>query len=927
MKPMHPSGAVFLLLIVAIANSLHIQPVTGGACVPHEREALLTFKWGITGDPASRLASWHQGEQDCCRWRGVRCSNRTGHVVVLHLRNPQVDNPDQTALSGQISPSLLSLHHLRRLDLSLNNLSGPSGVMPEFLGHFKSLRYLNLSGMPFSGRVPPQLGNLSKLHYLDVSNPLGRSLYSTDISWLSNLPLRFLNMAWVNLATATDWAHVVNMIPYLEVIRLPGCLTSANQSLPHLNLTNLEVLDLSWNDFLHPVASCWFWNLTSLRYLELVHTGLYGQMPDALGAMTSLQVLKFSESVSSIDIMMASMKNLCNLEILDLNESNMNGDIIELLPQCSNGKLKELHLGNNHFTGVLPDTIGRGWSSLLILELGNNQLTGHVPSGMDMLSNLRILDLSRNQLTGPLPSEIGMLSNLTDMRLSNNNLSGVITHEHFAGLASLRSIDLSNNKDLKIEVRPGWLPPFSLEFAAFRSCKMGPLFPVWLQYQVDIYELDITNTSIFDRLPDWFATTFSNARYLYMYNNGINGTLPTNLKNMTSLQALNLYSNHLTGQIPQLPINLNSLDISLNNLSGPLPSNFGATNLNVLYLSSNQITGHIPQSICKLNLVELELDNNRLEGEFPQCSEPRITRRLILCNNMLSGKLEEILRTHIELEILNLAWNNFTGTIPASIMNIEGLYHLNLAGNSISGGLPNSLIGTNRVVVDPLSGVDTVNISVTMKGQVRYFYNFETCFMVSIDLSSNHLTGRIPEDIAPLGLENFNLSRNNLTGQIPEKIGAIQSLESLDLSGNKICGEIPQSLSNLTFLSFLNLSDNNLTGRIPSGPQLDGIFTQYPHIYDGNIGLCGNPLQTNCTSNSEPKHGDQKIDEDDSMVLRLSFGLGIGYVVGLWVVFCVILFKRSWRLAYFQVFDKAFDKAYVFLVVTWATWARKAPNH
>ncbi|CAL4987208.1 unnamed protein product [Urochloa decumbens] len=585
---------------IAIANSLHIQPVTGGACVPHEREALLTFKWGITGDPAGRLASWHQGNQDCCRWRGVRCSNRTGHVVVLHLRNPQVDNPDQTALSGQISPSLLSLHHLRRLDLSLNNLSGPSGVMPEFLGHFKSLRYLNLSGMPFSGRVPPQLGNLSKLHYLDVSNPLGRSLYSTDISWLSNLPLRFLNMAWVNLATATDWAHVVNMIPSLEVIRLPGCLTSANQSLPHLNLTNLEVLDLSWNDFLHPVASCWFWNLASLRYLELVHTGLYGQMPDALGAMTSLQVLKFSESVSSIDIMMASMKNLCNLEILDLNESNMNGDI------------------------------------------------------------------------------------------------------------------------------------------------------------------------------------------------------------------------------------------SLNNLSGPLPSNFGATNLNVLYLSSNQITGHIPQSICKLNLVELELDNNRLEGEFPQCSEPRITRRLILCNNMLSGKLEEILRTHIELEILNLAWNNFTGTIPASIMNIEGLYHLNLAGNSISGGLPNRLIGTTRVVVDPLSGVDTVNISVTMKGQ-----------------EESHQYPHI----------------------------------------------------------------------------YDGIFTQYPHIYDGNIGLCGNPLQTNCTGNSEPKHGDQKIDEDDSMVLRLSFGLGIGYVVGLWVVFCVILFKRLWRLAYFQVFDKAFDKAYVFLVVTWATWARKAPNH
>ena len=268
-----------------------------------------------------------------------------------------------------------------------------------------------------------------------------------------------------------------------------------------------------------------------------------------------------------------------------------------------------------------------------------------------------------------------MLSNLTNMDLSSNNLSGVITHEHFAGLASLRTINLSGNI-LKIVVDPEWLPPFKLQRATFASCQMGPLFPAWLRFQTNIDNLDISNTSIFDRLPDWFATTFSNATELYISNNGIDGTLPKKLKNMTSLRILYLDSNKLTGQIFELPTNLYSLDISRNYLSGPLPQNFGAPNLMHLSLFSNHITGHIPQYICELNLDALNLANNYLDGEFPRCFE-RMTavRILILNNNMLSRKLQTILETYRDLKILDLAWNKFIGNIPPTITKLGGLFY------------------------------------------------------------------------------------------------------------------------------------------------------------------------------------------------------------------------------------------------------------
>ena len=143
-------------------------------------------------------------------------------------------------------------------------------------------------------------------------------MYSTDISWLSNLPLIYLNMGAVNLSRIADSAHVVNTIPSLKVLSLSDCsLTSANQSLLLLNLTDLVELSLSANHFDHPVASCWLWNLTSLKHLELAATSLYGQIPDALGGMTSLQALDFSYNEGNIDVVTANMTNLCKLESID----------------------------------------------------------------------------------------------------------------------------------------------------------------------------------------------------------------------------------------------------------------------------------------------------------------------------------------------------------------------------------------------------------------------------------------------------------------------------------------------------------------------------------------------------------------------------------------------------------------------------------
>jgi len=199
---------------------------------------------------------------------------------------------------------------------------------------------------------------------------------------------------------------------------------------------------------------------------------MYGQFPDALGDMTSLQVLDLSFNYNNDEkyrIMTTDLKNLCNLEVLNLDWAFLYGDIAELftnkLPRCSPNKLQELDLNWNQLTGMLPRWIGQ-LTSLVVLNLSRNNITGSLPISVGQLTGLQTLDLSCNNQNGHVPYEIGKLSNLTHLDLNSNKLDGVITEEHLVSARSLKYIDLSYNA-LKIEISSDWQPPFRLDTAYF----------------------------------------------------------------------------------------------------------------------------------------------------------------------------------------------------------------------------------------------------------------------------------------------------------------------------------------------------------------------------------------------------------------------------------------------------------------------------
>ncbi|KAI3757263.1 hypothetical protein L6452_04797 [Arctium lappa] len=104
---------------------------------------------------------------------------------------------------------------------------------------------------------------------------------------------------------------------------------------------------------------------------------------------------------------------------------------------------------------------------------------------------------------------------------------------------------------------------------------------------------------------------------------GLRGSFPMGLKNCRSMSGLDLSSNDISGPIPSdigdvIPY-VTSLDLSNNNLSGPTPPTIAnCTFINVLRLENNHLTGRIPPEISGLDRIKVfSVANNRLSGPIP----------------------------------------------------------------------------------------------------------------------------------------------------------------------------------------------------------------------------------------------------------------------------------------------------------------------
>ncbi|KAM1230247.1 hypothetical protein ACFX2G_041322 [Malus domestica] len=364
------------------------------------------------------------------------------------------------------------------------------------------------------------------------------------------------------------------------------------------------------------------------------------------------------------------------------------------------------------------------------------------------------------------------------------------------------------------------------------------------------------------------------------------------VQNLTSLEVLTLSFVNVSSVIPHSMANLSSLTtLHLRDchLFGEFPTYNKGSSLRMIDVSHNKLQGQLPRSLANCAMLEfLVLSNNRFNDVFPIWLGTLLELKLLaMRHNGFYGVIGNS-RKNVDfpkLRVLDLAYNDFTGAVPSMFPNItvNKSTYMNLdVGYDVDGF--------------PVFSNVAYQLMIATKGLEQYYPKIREEF-ASFDISSNKFEGKIPEFIGNIkDLRSLNLSHNILTGSIPSSFGNLMKLESLDLSQNKLSGRIPQQLVQLNFLSSFNVSHNNLTGAIPQGTQLTSLNVT---SYDGNPGLCGDPLPKKCGNPKAPELPPSTVDEGDSSsegIFELdwkivSAGCGSGLVVGV-VLADVVITRR-----------------------------------
>eukprot|EP00934_Nitzschia_sp_Nitz4_P004787 Nitzschia sp. Nitz4//scaffold89_size161592//42307//44354//NITZ4_002368-RA/size161592-snap-gene-0.171-mRNA-1//-1//CDS//3329559586//4777//frame0 len=401
------------------------------------------------------------------------------------------------------------------------------------------------------------------------------------------------------------------------------------------------------------------------RYvLALLYNSLYGEMWTY--SLDFLEDVDHCQWQQKIDMGVYGYKEMgiqCNrgglVEALDLSSNNMQGkNIPEELQYLVH--MKVLRLSDNDVGGTFP-TFFRFMSNLEAVELASFELVGTLPSWLGEMSQLTTLYLSNNGLYEEIPESIALLTNLRALGLDDNGFSGSM--DLFKSLYNLESLFLEDNSisGNLTGALDQW--PFLLELDVSNNFLTGPL-PEFLLNHADLIVLDVNSNDLTGDVP--LTSDSIPLQYLSLYKNQFQGPMES-VAHMEALRHLDVSFNELTGPIPsdlnQLT-DLRYLSMSGNSFeAGPLVNLESLTKLRELSMKSCNLKSTIPEWIGDLfKLQLLDLDANTLTGSIPS---------------------EVGLLTNLKYLFLNR--NELTGTIPTEFGGLDELVILLLDSNSLSG--------------------------------------------------------------------------------------------------------------------------------------------------------------------------------------------------------------------------------------------------
>ncbi|CAL5009915.1 unnamed protein product [Urochloa decumbens] len=765
---------------------------------------------------------------------------RTNFSYARPMSSSNFKSLKNLSLDGNLSVDFLSsfggLGSLCQLDLALVDSVSELGSIFSWIGHHKSLTSLKLFGCNFSGITPTLL----------VSN------FKT---------LKSLRMVSCKLPRLV--LHSVGNLVGLQTLEMTGCTTYGSMPSSIGNLTNLRNLCINHCGFLGPMPAA-IGKLTNLRNMYINDFGFSGPIPDAIGNLTNLNAITIirdpGDQVSGSSIPYAigqlselewlvlqhckfsgsiptSIGNLTQLMMLDLSENSLSGEIPSSIFNLS--VLHYLDLSSNKLSGPIQGFDNKVNSQLETVRLRNNTLSGEIPPSIFSLPVLRILSLSDNQLSGPIqydntasqlkevdlgynalsgsiPEAIFQISSLEHIDVSSNNLTGSVDLSHFSRLTELTSLYLSHNK-LHVTDDAADNPLAGVTKLGLASCNITRFPRLFMDLNL-IWFLDLSCNKISGDIPNWIWASWRNSIvYLNLSDNMLTGMQLTSdvLPFANPLQVLDLSFNILSGRIHMPNLSADILNYSNNKFSSILPNwAFYLSETRYFSVSKNNINGHVPLSICSNSswLQVLDLSYNNFSGSIPACLIENVPLMVL---NLRENHFEEMLPSNITtrcaLQTIHLHGNKIVGKLPRGLSNCSCLEVVDFGGNQIVDTFPSWLRGLPELSVLILRS----NQLYGTIGDIVEDAESDECFpsLQIIDLSSNNFSGNLkPEWFKLLKsmMEEFNSPGKIITHDISSFATFYHDFTEITYKGTYVTFR-----NILTTLTAIDFSNNRLEGTIP----------------------------------------------------------------------------------------------------------------
>ncbi|XP_068654081.1 LRR receptor-like serine/threonine-protein kinase RPK2 [Aristolochia californica] len=728
-----------------------------------EKSLLLQLKSAFP-DPSGLLSGWRVESENHCSWIGVSCDSNSRVSALNIVGGSAGGGSNSNAFScSELKGFLFAKQGIRRGCASVNGKLG--GQVPLLIGKFTELRVLSLPFHGFGAGIPQEIWGMERLEVLDLEGNSLTGVLPAEFGGLRSLKL--LNLGF-NKMDGELSASLVNCVK-LESLNLAG--NQFNGSIPAFlgKFSELRELYLSLNQFTQSIPEAIGLNCKSLEHLDLSGNFLNGKIPGSLGNCVGLLTLRLFSNMLD-DVIPPDLGRLQKLQVLDLSRNSLSGPVAPELGNCV--ELSVLILSN--MFDPLPAGNSLQWSSTGAND-DYNYFQGGIPVNITALPKLKILWVPRASLEGQIPAEWGSCESLEMVNLGHNYFAGQIP-KTFQPCRNLQYLDLNSNKlegglnvrlpvpcmsmfDVSGNLLSGSIPKF-----VYDRCLSPRSSDVSLELPEDLsaaYSLFLWNSvKIGVSLPSFSSegnlaifhnfgeNNFSGpvpplaiaperlgkkTVYAFLVNgNNLVGEIPGYLfEKCDDLNGLiaNLSDNRLSGKVP-LEIaakckSIKLLDVSGNQITGPIPQNFGdLVSLVSLDMSRNQLSGPIPESFSRLKgLQHLALAGNNLSGAIPpSLSQLPSLEVLELSSNYLSGGIPGNLVNLKNLSVLLLDHNRFSGAIPRSFANVTSLSVFNASFNNLSGPLPSNAISLNcsSLVGNPLLRCDGYRLSVpasNLRGQ------------------------------------------------------------------------------------------------------------------------------------------------------------------------------------------------------------------